>query len=178
MSLLAEIRSDVRSNDGGLRTVLFHRGFHALLVHRVGRRLWHRRLSVVSMVLTRVIHVLYSIDIDYRCEIEGGVTIVHGMGLAVGAHARIGRGTVLFHGVTLGVKMSGAEDDGFPHVGRGCFLGAGAKVLGRVDIGEGTVIGANAVVLQDVPAHSVVVAPPPIVKVGRSGRTPQGESAP
>lgn len=96
MSLLAEIRSDVRSNGGELRTVLFHRGFHALLVHRVGR---------------------------------------------------------------------------------GCALGAGANVRGGVDIGEGTVIGANAVALQDVPTQ-YVVAPPPIVKVGRSRRTPQGESAP
>jgi serine O-acetyltransferase len=39
-------------------------------------------------------------------------------------------------------------------------VGAGARILGPVNIGDHTVIGANAVVLTDVPSHSTAVGVP------------------
>lgn len=69
--------------------VISNRGFHALFIYRISNFLWKKKIQLIPLLLTRIIQILYSIDIDYRCKIEGGVTIVHGVGLV------IGKGTVI-----------------------------------------------------------------------------------
>lgn len=45
-------------------------------------------------------------------------------------------------------------------IGRDCWLGAGAKILGGVTLGDGCVVGAGAVVTRDLPPHSIAVGVP------------------
>ena len=52
-------------------------------------------------------------------------------------------------------------------IGDRCVIGAGAKLLGPISVGEASVIGANAIVLDDVPAHSVMAGMP--ARVVREG---------
>lgn len=79
------------------------------------------------MILTRIIQdtgsVRYRYRLDYGAAIEGGVIIIHGVGTVIGSGVYIGGGTIIYHQVTLGVKMS-AKSDGFPKIGKNCVLGA------------------------------------------------------
>lgn len=90
MGLLADIYKDICVVDKNrFLFVISNRGFHALLIYRISNYLWRKKVPLIPLLLTRIIQILYSIDIDYRCKIEGGVTIVHGVGLVIGKGAVI-----------------------------------------------------------------------------------------
>ncbi len=81
-------------------------------------------------------------------------------GIVIERGVEIGRRVTLMHQVTLGRKegVTGVGDGGaVPVIEDNVFIGAGAKVLGRVRVGRGATIGANAVVTRDVPSHCTVV---------------------
>lgn len=46
------------------------------------------------------------------------------------------------------------------HIGRNCWIGAGALIMPGVTIGDNTVIGAGSVVTKDIPANVVAVGNP------------------
>jgi serine O-acetyltransferase len=158
---LKNVRKDIAAANGHwLKVVLTNRGFHALLFYRISNWMYRRKIPIIPLILTRIIQVLYSIDIDYRATIHGGVRILHGVGVVIGRGAVIESGCVIYHGVTLGLSHSTSRQTGFPYVEKDVLLGAGAKVLGPVIIGSGAKIGANAVVISDVPAGAVAVGIP------------------
>src|SRR5213075_3089435 len=86
-------------------------------------------------------------------------------GVVIGETAVVEDGVSMLHGVTLGGtgKESG---DRHPKVRRGVLLGAGAKILGNIEVGRGAKVGAGSVVLRDVPPHATVAGIPARV-VGR-----------
>ncbi|WP_134092151.1 serine O-acetyltransferase [Olivibacter sp. XZL3] len=142
-----------------LMAIIANRGFHALFVYRLSNWLYRIRIPLLPLLFTRIIQVLYAIDIDYKAKIQGGVIIIHGVGLVIGEGAIIEKGSVLYHGVTLGRKTQGKytpEGDGFPQVGRDCVIGAGAKLLGAVIIGAGSIVGANCVVTESLEEASLI----------------------
>ena len=147
-----------------------NRGLQALVLYRVSHALWRRGVPLLPLMLTRLCQHFYAVDIAYEARLGPGIVIVHGFGLVVGNQTRIEGQCILFHGVTLGDRGSewvGSDvPDGHPTVGPGCIFGAGAKVLGPIQVGANCVVGANAVVLRDVPADSVVAGVPGRV-VGR-----------
>lgn len=65
----------------------------------------------------------------------------------------------MYYGVTLGGtgKEKGKRH---PNIGNSCVIGAGAKILGNIDIGGNVKIGANAVVLKSVLPNITVVGVP------------------
>jgi serine O-acetyltransferase len=130
----------------------------------------------VAETLQRVAQVLYGIDISYEADIAPGVTIRHGVGIVVGNRAKICRDVVLFHGVTVGKRLSGSKErpDGMPVIEEGVLVGAGAVVLGPVTVGAGSIIGANTVVTKDVPPGSIVTGPPPVYRTGAFLRSDLG----
>ena len=81
------------------------------------------------------------------------------MGVVIGETAEIGDDVMLYHGVTLGGR-SLARTKRHPTLRDGVVVGAGAKILGPVEIGEGTAVGANAVVVKDTPAGSIATGVP------------------
>jgi serine O-acetyltransferase len=86
------------------------------------------------------------------------VVIDHGMGVVIGETAIVGDDVLIYHGVTLGGKVNDRVKR-HPTIGNNVLLGAGAKVIGDIEIGDGAQVGANAVVTKSVPAGAIVVGP-------------------
>jgi len=125
---------------------LFSAVFHGLLLYRISRLFWNSELRFMARVLHYVGRVLYSIDIYPAARLEGGVVIDHDVGVVVGSTTSVGRGTLIYHGVTLGSKnvLKGWRH---PDVGKSVILGAGAKVLKPKYVCDNARVGVNSVVL-------------------------------
>jgi len=142
-----------------VEVVLTYAGFHALLSYRLAHWLWKRRIPFVPRALSQLARFLTGIEIHPGATIGSGMFIDHGMGVVIGETSEVGDNVTLFQGVTLGGtgKQRGKRH---PTLGSHVVVGAGAKVLGPINIGDYVKIGANSVVLQDVPDHSTVVGIP------------------
>jgi serine O-acetyltransferase len=138
-----------------LFSLISNRGIHALFFYRLAHALYLLKIPVLPLILTRIIQIIYGIDIDYKSKVAGGTILIHGVGLVIGAGAIVKPGCIIYHQVTLGIKGSN-NNDGFPIIEEGCILGAGCKILGNIVIGKGSVVGPNCVVLQSIPANSLV----------------------
>ncbi|KZE14006.1 serine O-acetyltransferase EpsC [Priestia aryabhattai] len=171
--MIREIQEDLSKVESSSKLLIFlsNRGFQALLFYRVSHFLFKKKIPLIPLFLTRIIQIVYSIDIDYKAQIEGGCCIVHGVGLVIGSGVVIGKNSKLYHGVTLGVSNSENNKDGFPYVGENVLIGAGAKVLGKVKIGDNSKIGANSVVLKDVPKNCIAFGIPAQYKESKNKRT-------
>ena len=134
----------------GVHALLFHRLNHAL--YRIGLRWLPRWLAHLSRWLT-------GIEIHPGAKIGRRFFIDHGMGVVIGETAEIRDDCTLYHGVTLG-GTSWQKGKRHPTLCAGVIIGAGAKVLGPIEIGAGARIGSNAVVVKPVPAGATVVGVP------------------
>ncbi len=144
---------------GGRVEALLYPGFWAIMVHRVAHLLDAAGLPVLPRVLNFAARFATGVDIHPGARIGAGLFIDHGDGVVIGETAELGRDVVMLHQVTLGGR-GGGRGKRHPTVGDGVFLGAGAKVLGAVEIGAGARVGANAVVLTDIPAGATAVGIP------------------
>ncbi len=134
----------------GLQALLFHRLAHWL--HAIG-------LPFIPRLISHIARFLTGIEIHPGATIGKGVFIDHGMGVVIGETAIIGDYALIYQGVTLGGtgKESGKRH---PTLGECVVVGAGAKVLGNIQIGNNVRIGAGSVVLRDVPSNCTVVGVP------------------
>jgi serine acetyltransferase len=141
-------------------------GFRAVAVHRFGQwrmtvepKLLRAPLSVMYRAMFRAVRNLYGIELPYTVALGRRVVFEHQHGIVVHGSTVIGDDCIIRQGVTLGIRSMERLDDA-PVLGRGVNVGAGAKVIGPVNIGDGVDVGANAVVLQDVPAGALAVGVP------------------
>jgi len=158
---------------GGLRTVFdrdpaarnyfevltTYPGVHAVMLHRLNHLLWKARLRWLARFLSTIGRLLTGIEIHPGARIGQRFFIDHGMGVVIGETAEIGDDCTLYHGVTLG-GTSWQKGKRHPTLGHNVVVGAGAKVLGPINVGEGARIGSNAVVVKDVPPQATVVGIP------------------
>jgi putative colanic acid biosynthesis acetyltransferase WcaB len=100
---------------------------------------------------------IVGIELRPKTRVGGGLAIFHGYAMVVNDHARIGRGVSLRNGVTIGHREDGGR---CPVLRDGVAVGAGAIILGDIEIGAGAKIGAGAVVLTSVPAGRTAVGNP------------------
>lgn len=142
-----------------LEVILVYSGLHAIWIHRVTHWLWVRNVCFLARWLSQAARWLTGIEIHPGATIGPGFFIDHGMGVVIGETAEIGADVTLYHGVTLG-GTSLNKGKRHPTIGDRVVIGAGAKVLGAIDIGADSRIGANAVVVSSVPENSVVVGVP------------------
>ncbi|MET0066030.1 MAG: serine O-acetyltransferase [Candidatus Thiodiazotropha sp.] len=134
-------------------------GVHAVMFHRVSHKLWHLGLKWLARVFSNLARLLTGIEIHPGAVIGRRFFIDHGMGVVIGETAIIGDDCTLYHGVTLG-GTSWQKGKRHPTLGNNVVVGAGAKVLGPIEVGEGARIGSNAVVVKDVPPGATVVGVP------------------
>jgi len=135
-------------------------GFHALVWHRaLAHPLWRAGLRWLARWMAHWGRWLTGIEIHPGATIGRRVFIDHGMGIVIGETAVIGDDCTLYHGVTLG-GTSWHKGKRHPTLGRGVVIGAGAKLLGPIEVGDGAKIGSNAVVVRDVPAEATAVGIP------------------
>ncbi len=140
--------------------VLFlYSGLHAIVLHRMAHGLWRWKLPLIPRALSQLARFLTGIEIHPGATIGKGLFIDHGMGVVIGETAIVGDNVLLYQGVTLGGtgKETGKRH---PTLGDNIVVGAGAKILGNIEIGSNSYIGANAVVLKSVPANTTVVGVP------------------
>ncbi len=172
--MLSALRADFRiifDRDPAARNwleVLFcYPGLQALLLHRFCHWLNTVGVPFIPRFISQFSRFLTGIEIHPGAQIGQGVFIDHGMGVVVGETAIIGNYCLIYQGVTLGGtgKESGKRH---PTLGENVVVGAGAKVLGNIQIGNNVRIGAGSVVLRDVPSDCTVVGVPGRI-VYRSG---------
>ncbi len=152
-----------------LEPLLFFKGFHALATYRVAHQLWLEGRHMLALLFQSVGSEAFGVDIHPAAQIGCGILLDHGTGCVVGETAIIENCVSMLHEVTLG--GTGKEKGGARHpiVRSGVLIGAGAKVLGRVEIGECAKVAASSVVLADVAPHTTV-AGVPAVPVGSAGQ--------
>jgi len=151
----AESRADVALNSPGL---------HAIWSHRLAHKMWQRkRLKPAARLLSTASRAVTGIEIHPGAQIGRRFFIDHGMGVVIGETSEIGDDVMLYHGVTLGGR-SLARVKRHPTLGSGVTVGAGAKILGAVQVGDGVQVGANSVVVKDVPAGAVAAGIPATVR--------------
>lgn len=140
-------------------------GVHALLFHRMNHWLWRYRMRWLARVFSMIARWLTGIEIHPGARIGRRFFIDHGMGVVIGETAEIGDDVTLYHGVTLG-GTSWQSGKRHPTLGNDVIVGAGAKLLGPIQVGSHARIGSNAVVLRDV-AESATMVGIPARQVGR-----------
>ncbi len=148
--------------------VLFcYPGLQALLLHRFAHWLFLMKMPLIPRLISHISRFITGIEIHPGAQIGQGVFIDHGMGVVIGETAIIGDRSLIYQGVTLGGtgKETGKRH---PTLGENVVVGAGAKVLGNLQIGDNVRIGAGSVVLRNVPSDCTVVGIPGRV-VHRSG---------
>ena len=142
-----------------LEVLLLYQGLHALISHRIAHFFYKMHFLFLARLISQISRKFTGIEIHPGAQIGRGFFIDHGMGVVIGETAIIGDNVLLYQGVTLG--GTGLEKGKrHPTIGNNVVIGAGAKVLGNINVGDSSYIGANAVVIKDVPANSTVVGVP------------------
>lgn len=149
-------------------------GLHAITLHRLSHWLWNHRLKLVGRMLSHVGRFLTGIEIHPGAKIASGFFIDHGMGVVIGETTEIGENVTLYQGVTLG-GTSLKKEKRHPTLRNGVVVGAGAMVLGAIEIGENSKIGSGSVAIKDVPPDSTVVGVPGRVVLRSKQRPETGE---
>ncbi|WP_159995205.1 serine O-acetyltransferase [Roseomonas sp. 18066] len=160
---LADLDAITRLNfePGGLvGTWLGGRGFHMLVAHRLAHRLWMDGETELAIAVKTGAAILGA-DIHPAARLGRGLFLDHGIGLVVGETAVIEDGVCLWHGVTLGSTLM-ADGDRHPKIRRGAVLGAGATILGNIEVGEAAVVASGSVVLRSVPPRTTVAGNPAV----------------
>jgi serine O-acetyltransferase len=142
-----------------LEVLFCYPGLQALSLHRFAHWLYVLGLPFIPRFISYLARFFTGIEIHPGATIGKGVFIDHGMGVVIGETAIIGDYALIYQGVTLGGtgKESGKRH---PTLGENVVVGAGAKVLGNLQIGSNVRIGAGSVVLRDVPSDCTVVGIP------------------
>jgi serine O-acetyltransferase len=171
------IRADLRAHGGRWAA----QGFWALVVYRFGRWrytvrpvLLRKPLSALYNALFKLVQIVTGIELPCEAQIGRNFTIDHFGGIVISGYARFGDNCRIRTGVCIG--LSRVDDPCAPTIGNNVDIGIGAKLLGRITIGDNVLIGANAVVTRSVPADSIAVGIPAVIKP-RSGIEAEGRIA-
>lgn len=173
-SMLEFMRGDVRcvfERDPAARSrfevLTTYPGVHAMLMHRIAHGLWRRNWQYMARFIAYIVRIGTNIDIHPGATIGERFFIDHGAGVVIGETATIGNDVTIYHGVTLG-GTTWNKGKRHPTLGHGVMIGAGAKILGAINLGDDVRVGANSVVVKDVPSgRSVVGIPAKIVQMER-----------
>lgn len=126
--------------------------FNRWVLLRVRVPVLRQVLRVLGFIAKRFVETLTTVEISERAQIGKGMVIAHLGSIVISHHTKIGDHASIHQDVTFGGAGRG-EALGGPTVGDRCYIGAGAKIVGRITIGDDVMIGCNAVVVKDVPSH-------------------------
>lgn len=142
-----------------LAPVLYFKGFQALACYRVAHWLWQQERVDLALYLQSLVSEVFGVDVHPAARIGCGILLDHATSFVAGETAVIENNVSILHEVTLG-GTGKDKGDRHPKVRHGVLIGAGAKLLGNIEIGECAKIGAGSVVLSDIPPHSTAVGVP------------------
>jgi len=150
-----------------MEPVLFFKGFHAIQTYRLAHWLWERQRRDFAYYLQSRSSSVLQADIHPAARIGRGIFLDHATGVVVGETSVIEDDVSLLHGVTLG-GTGNESGDRHPKIRHGVLIGAGAKILGNIEIGHCARVAAGSVVIKPVP-NNVTVAGVPARVVGEAG---------
>jgi serine O-acetyltransferase len=150
-----------------IQPLLFFKGFQAVQSYRIASWLWqHKRHDMARFIQMRASEA-FGVDVHPGAKIGKGVMIDHAHSVVIGETAEVGDNVSMLHSVTLG--GTGKEDgDRHPKIRDGVLIGAGAAVLGNIEVGRCSRIAAGSVVLEEVPPFTTVAGVPARI-VGAAG---------
>ena len=174
MGIYSDIKEDFSNaykNDPALNSKLEflfnYPGVWAIAWYRIANKLHKTGFKRFARMIMGLTQIFTHIDIHPSATIGQRVFIDHGTGVVIGETAIIEDDVVIYQGVTLG-GVSLVHGKRHPTIRNGVVIGAGAKVLGNIEIGENVKIGANSVVVKDVPSCSTAVGIPAyVIEKGR-----------
>src|SRR6201982_1003991 len=147
--------------------LLYFKGFHALQTHRLAHWLFKKGRKDFAYYLQSRASAVFQTDITPAARIGRGIFLDHATGFVCGETAVIEDDVSILHGVTLG--GTGKEnEDRHPKIRHGVMIGAGATILGNIEIGSLGALAAGSVVLKSVP-HNTTVAGVPAKVIGEAG---------
>ena len=161
-SLLSDIDSVFARDPAAhsrLEVFLCYPGIHAMLFHRLAHWLWRKGWRITGRFVSSTGRFFTGIEIHPGATIGKHFFIDHGMGVVIGETATIGDDVTIYHDVTLG-GTSLTKGIRHPQIGNNVIIGAGAQLLGPINVGDNARIGSNAVVVKDVEAGTSVVGIP------------------
>jgi serine O-acetyltransferase len=142
-----------------IEPLLHFKGFHALQTHRLAHWLWGNGRRDFALYLQSMSSSVFQVDIHPATVIGRGLFFDHATGVVIGETAVIEDNVSILHGVTLGGTGKSTEDR-HPKIRRGVLIGAGAKILGNIEIGHCSRVAAGSVVLHDVAPNTTVAGVP------------------
>ena len=170
----AEVRADILAiydRDPAcyryIEPLLYFKGFQAVQTYRMSHQLWHMGRKDFAYYLQSRSSMIFGVDIHPAAKIGRGIMIDHAHSIVIGETAVVEDNVSLLHSVTLG-GTGKADGDRHPKVRCGVLIGAGASILGNIEIGKCSRVAAGSVVLQDVPENRTVAGVPARI-VGYAG---------
>jgi serine O-acetyltransferase len=167
--MFKNLRSDLRAYHGDWAA----QGFWVMIVYRFGRwrygvkpAILRKLFSLIYKVMFKFIQIVTGIELPCEADVGRNFVIDHFGGIIISGYAKFGNDCRIRNGVVVGLRR--IEEKFAPVIGNNVDIGAGAKLLGPITIGDNVIIGANAVVLSDVPANSIAVGVPAIIKSRQS----------
>ena len=166
MQMFRQLREDiaiVKEKDPAARSsleiLLTYSGLKAVRSYRRAHWFYQHKWFTIARIISQRARHKTGIEIHPGAQIGKGLFIDHGMGVVIGETTIIGDNCLLYQGVTLGGT---GKDKGkrHPTLGDNVMVGAGAKVLGPINIGSNVKVAANAVVLSDIPENCTAVGVP------------------
>ncbi|WP_163934575.1 serine O-acetyltransferase [Paraferrimonas sp. SM1919] len=139
--------------------LLYLKGYHAIQCHRIAHCLWSKNRKSLAIYLQSRVSERLGVDIHPAARIGKGVMFDHATGIVIGETCVIEDNVSIMQSVTLG-GTGNESGDRHPKIRQGVMIGAGAKVLGNIEVGTGAKVGAGSVVLKDVAPHTTVAGIP------------------
>ncbi|CAL4318349.1 Serine acetyltransferase [Buchnera aphidicola (Protaphis terricola)] len=143
-----------------LTPFLYFKGFHALESYRLSNYLWHQKNYYLSIYLQSRISNVFSVDIHPAASLGSGIMMDHATGIVIGEGVIIEDDVSILHSVTLGGTGKNHSKNRHPIIRKKVSIGAGAKILGNIEIGSQSIIGAGSVVVKNVPPYVTVAGVP------------------
>jgi serine O-acetyltransferase len=141
-----------------LAPLLHYKGYVALQAWRVANWLWRAGHADPALLIQNESSNALQVSIHPSASIGSSVYLDHATGVVIGAHVSIGNDVTILQNVSIG--RQGGLPNRSPRISRGVYIGAGATILGDIDVGDFAKIGAGSVVTSDVPAGCTAVGNP------------------
>ncbi|WP_161498748.1 serine O-acetyltransferase [Microterricola pindariensis] len=155
-----------------LRTVLTAR-YSAVFLYRLSQRTG-RWLPFLAGLIKQFNQFLTGADLAWQSSAGSGLVLFHPSGVVIGPDVRLGRDCKIQQGVTLGgLGSSHGAPPASPTIGNRVAVGAGARVIGKIELADDCEVGANAVVTKSGPAGWVAVGIPATWRARSEHRQPQ-----
>lgn len=153
--------------DRYIEPVLYFKGFQALQTYRLAHAMWKMGRRDFALYLQSRASKIFGVDIHPAAQVGQGVFLDHAHAIVIGETAVVENEVSILHDVTLG-GTGKSHGDRHPKIRKGVLIGAGAKILGNIEVGACARVAAGSVVLSDVPPAMTVAGVPARI-VGEAG---------